>query len=256
MSINVRYADDTTLVSAIFEKLKISTSELEKARRKWGLKINPTKCAVMTPETEDIMIDNQIVPKVTEFKFLGSLVPNSASDVTHRVSLASQAFGRLRNAIWTSRDMSRTLKIRLYKALILPIAIYGSETWTLREQEIRALLVFEMRCLRCILGVTRDDRLSNSHIRETLGMTKTIEDVVSERRIQRFGHVVRSSEWINISYKQDFTNRRARGRPLKRWSDNIREQCGVPLLTAERNVTRRRNVLMNARGHQVLGNLG
>ena len=171
----------------------------------------------MTPETETILIDNQIVPKVEEFKFLGSLVPNCASDVNKRVSLASQSFGRLRNSVWISKGMSRALKIRLYKALILPIAIYGSESLTLREQEIRALSVFEMKCLRHILGVTMNDRLSNAHIRETLGMTKTIEDVVSERKLQWFGHVVRNNEWINAAYKQDFSGRRARGRPGKRW---------------------------------------
>ena len=157
------------------------------------------------PETENISIDNQTVPKVAEFKFLSSLVPNCASDVNKRISLASQAFGRLRKSVRISRDMSRALKIRLYKALILPIAIYGSETWTLREQEIRALLVFEMKCLRRILGVTMNDRLSNAHIHETLGMTKTIEDVMSERKIQWFGLVVRNKEWINAAYKQDFS---------------------------------------------------
>ena len=136
ISISVRYADDTTLISSIFEELKISTKELEKACNKWGLKINPTKCAVMTPDNSDISIENQIVPKVEEFKFLGSLVPNCVSDVDKRISLASQAFGRLGSSVWTSRDISRALKIRLYKALILPIAIYGAETWTLKEQEI------------------------------------------------------------------------------------------------------------------------
>ena len=56
--------------------------------------------------------------------------------------MASRAFGRLRTEIWTSREVSRKLKIRLYKALILPIAIYGSETWTTRNEEMSALLEF------------------------------------------------------------------------------------------------------------------
>ena len=64
MSIDTRYADDTTLVSAVFEKLQIATSELENACHKWGLKINPLKCAVLTTEKNDIKIGNYIVPKV------------------------------------------------------------------------------------------------------------------------------------------------------------------------------------------------
>lgn len=242
MSIDIRYADDTTLISAVFEKLQMSTSELETACRKWGLKINPQKCAVMSPESMNrIKIDDQFVPKVSEFKFLGSNLPNCASDVLHRISMASQAFGRLRSSVWTSRDMSRKLKVRLYKALILPIATYGSETWTTRKEEMSALLVFEMKCLRAILRVTRNDRLTNMNIRKTLCVTETIEDVVLKRRLRWFGHVARSRSSINASYKQDFTNPRPRGRPPKRWSDNIRDQCGVPLLTAERRAATRAN---------------
>ena len=51
MSINnIRYADDTTLVDLVFDKLQISTNELEKACSKWGMKINPTKCKIMTAD--------------------------------------------------------------------------------------------------------------------------------------------------------------------------------------------------------------
>ena len=175
MSIDIRYADDTTLVSAVFEKLQIATSELENACHKWGLTINPLKCAVLTTEKNDIKIGNNIVPKVNQFKFLGSLVPNCPEDVLHRISIASQAFGILRETIWTSSDVSRKLKIRLYKALILPIAIYGSDTWTMRKQEVNSLLVFEMKCLRAILRVTKYDRLTNTNIRKSLNVTETIE---------------------------------------------------------------------------------
>jgi len=260
MITDIRYADDTTLVSAVFEKLRRSTAELEKACTKWGLKINPNKCAIMSSETnEEIKIDNELVPKVSEFKFLGSMVPECSSDVKNRISMASRAFGRLRAEIWTSRSVSMKLKIRLYKALILPIAIYGAETWATRKEEIDALMVFEMKCLRAILGVTRSERIRNTHIRKTLGMAETIEDVVSARRLRWFGHVVRSAAHsrINASYKQDFPNRRPVGRPPKRWTDNIREQCGIPLLTAERRAQSkdqwRRDVFRwAARGHQVL----
>ena len=110
MSVDIRYADDTTLISAVFEKLQLSTFELEQACQKWGLKINPFKCAIMTPDSNaEIEIDNNVVPKVSKFKFLGSLVPDCSSDVQHRISMASQAFGRLRT-IWSSKDVSINLK--------------------------------------------------------------------------------------------------------------------------------------------------
>ena len=115
----------------------------------------------MTPDRKaEIEIDNNVVPKVSKFKFLGSLVPDCSSDVQHRISMASQAFGRLRTT-WSSKDVSIKLKTRLYGAFILPIATYGSESWTTRPKEIDALLVFEMKCLRAILRITRSDRLRN-----------------------------------------------------------------------------------------------
>ena len=51
MTVDIRYADDTTLISAVFEKLQLSTLELEQACQKWGLKINPLKCAKIIPVT-------------------------------------------------------------------------------------------------------------------------------------------------------------------------------------------------------------
>ena len=82
----------------------------------------------MTPvcskaETE---IDNNVVPKVSQFNFLVSLVPDCSSDVQYRISMTSQVFGRLR-MIWSSKHVSIMLKTRLYGALILPITTYASE---------------------------------------------------------------------------------------------------------------------------------
>ena len=152
--------------------------------------------------------------------------------------MASQAFGRLRT-IWSSKDVSIHLKTRLYGALILPIATYGSESWTTRRKEIDALLVFEMKCLRAILRITRSDRLRNTMIRKKLNISETIEDIVLKRRLRWFGHVVRNTSTLNSSYKLDLKKKRPRGRPPKRWSDGIREQCGEPLLNIERRAKRR-----------------
>ena len=128
---------------------------------------------------------------------------------------------------------------RLYGALIMPIATYGSESWTTRRKEIDALLVFEMKFLRAILRITRSDRLRNTMIRKKLNISETIEDIVLKRRLRWFGHVVRNTSTIHSSYKLDFKKKRPRGRPPKRWSDGIREQCGEPLLNIERRAKRR-----------------
>ena len=153
-----------------------------------------------------IEIDINVVPKVSKLKFLSSLVPDCSSDVQHRISMASQAFGRLRT-IWSSKDVSIHLKTRLYGSLILLIATYGLESWTTRRKEIDALLVFEMKCLRAILRINRSDRLRNTMIRKKLNISETIEDIVLKRRLRWFGHVVRNTSTLNCSYKLDLTKR-------------------------------------------------
>jgi len=236
LSIDIRYADDTTLLSAVFEKLQLTTTQLEQACQKWGMKINGAKCKIISPSDQQINIDGQEVEHVEEFVFLGSVVPDSAADIKRRIALASVAFGRLREAIWKKKTISIPIKVRLYKALIEPIATYAAETWTLRAEDTRMLEVFEMRCLRAILGVTRRDRLSNDKIREALKVNNTISDVIRRKRLRWFGHITRrpTKSYVAQAYRQDFNSPRPRGRPPKKWITQVREDTGLPIATAER----------------------
>ena len=186
MSIDIRYADDTTLVSAIFEKLQIATSELENACHKWGLNINPLKCAVLTTENNDIKIGNNIVPKVNQFKILGSFVPNCPDDIMQRISMASQAFGRLRETIWTSRDVSKKLKI-------LQSPNFSNSNIQVRDMDNEAKIDqfpagFRNEVFKSYLRVTSSDRLSNIAIRKSLNVVETIEEVIVKRQLSWFGH--------------------------------------------------------------------
>ena len=106
------------------------------------MKINGAKCKIMSPENTPIILDGNEVEHVDNFVFLGSSLPTTSGDVKRRISLAASALGRLRTSIWNKRDIPLKLKLRLYNALILPIAIYASETWTLKNEDSRRLLVF------------------------------------------------------------------------------------------------------------------
>ena len=120
LSTDVRYADDTTLISVLLEKLQFSTQELEYACKKWGLKINASKCKVISPDPLcNVQVEGEPVEIVESFVFLGSVVPNTSDDIKRRVALASSAFGRLKKNVWSRRDISNQIKIRLYHALSL-----------------------------------------------------------------------------------------------------------------------------------------
>jgi hypothetical protein len=235
MAMDIRYADDTTLLPSIFDKLEMATEELENACRKWGMRINAAKCRVLSSEGRQLNIDGAPVETVESFVFLGSLVPGTTDDVKRRIALASSSFGRLRQTVWNRGDVSRRLKMRLFQALIVPIAIYGAESWTLSVEDNGRLEVFEMRCLRAILGVTLRDRIRNEDIRQQLGVKSTITEVIRERRLKWFGHVMRRPEdsILGVSYRRDFTAPRPRGRPPKRWKDQIFLDTGRPLRACE-----------------------
>ena len=102
--------------------------------------------------------------------------------------------------------------------------MYGSETWTLRKEDENRLLVFEMTCLRKILGVSRLDKIRNTTIRKSLDLKEDIIIQISQKRLRYYGHIMRMKTkrmpylTLNGMVQRD----RQRGRPVKRWLDSIR----------------------------------
>ena len=212
-SLSIKYADDSTLLTLDFDKLQVATLELQQSCLKWGMKINFDKCKVLTPSNDNILIQGELLENVNNFVYLVSSVPDTTKDIERRIALALTAFGRLRKPIWSNRDILLKLKLRLYRALILPIATYASETWALTNTDEKKLSVFEIQCLRSILGVSRLNRIRNEEIRRITGSEKTIIEMIKEKRLKWFGHVCRkeTDSWVVQAYKQDFPHRRPRG---------------------------------------------
>ena len=89
MSINnVRYDDDTTLMEMVFDKLQISTDALKEACSKWGMKINPAKCKVMSEDPHSITLNGTPIDKADDFISLGSNVPKGEDDVKRKQNKA------------------------------------------------------------------------------------------------------------------------------------------------------------------------
>ena len=148
------------------------------------MKINFDKCKVLTSSNDNIVIHGELLENVNNFIYLGSSVPDTTKDIERRIALALTAFGRLRKSIWSNRDILLKLKLRLYRALILPIATYASETWALTVSDEKKLLVFEMQCLRSIPGVSRFNRIRNEEITRITGSEKTTIKVIKDERLK------------------------------------------------------------------------
>ena len=206
------YADVTTLIDAVFERLQLATDQLQEAFKKYGMKINTEKCKVISDSTTNLTIENEEIEILKGFKFLGSLVPNSSSDVKGRIALANSTFGIFKKSVWSRRDISVKLKLRLYSALILPIAIYGSETWSLTQLDTKKLSVFENNCLTAILNIRLQDHASIDEIRKSAKQQNSIENIIRKRRLTWFGQVCHlNDEILQKRMMKGFNKKRNRG---------------------------------------------
>ena len=211
------------------------------------MKINGDKCKILSQDGKDVTIDSTVVEKVTQFNFLGSTIPGTTTDVEKRLAMAYASFGRLSRNVWTNRNFSTKLKLRLLYALIYPIATYACSTWTLTKKDTNKLRVFENNCLRKILGIKLIDRVSIQKLHEKAGSLPVIVNHVKKQRLQWFGHVMRMEDnsLAKKIMKNDFQKKRKRGRPPKRWIDQLKEDTGLSIptldtLAADRIVWRRK----------------
>ncbi|KAJ4443813.1 hypothetical protein ANN_05594 [Periplaneta americana] len=129
----------------------------------------------------------------------------------------------------SSSLLSKNLKVRIYKTVILPVVLYGCETLTLTLREEQRLRVFENKVLRKIFGAKRDEvtgewrKLDNTELHALYSSPDIIRNITS-RRLRWAGHVARMGESRN-AYRVLVgrpEGKRPLGRPRRRWEDNIK----------------------------------
>jgi hypothetical protein len=129
--------------------------------------------------------------------------------------------------------LSRNVKIKIYKTIILPVVLYGCETWSLMLGKEHRLRVFENKVLRRIFGPKRDEvtggwrKLHNEEL-HGLYSSPSIVRVIKARRMRWAGHVVHMGEVRGAYNILDGKPERRRplGRPRRRWEDNIKMDLG------------------------------
>ncbi|XP_061718269.1 uncharacterized protein LOC133525874 [Cydia pomonella] len=128
------------------------------------------------------------------------------------------------------------LKGLVYKSIIRPVLLYGSETWPVLGRHVQQLHVTEMKMLRWMCGVTRLDRIRNEHIRGSLGI-RDVADKLQESRLRWYGHISRrpvdyvGNRCLNLTVQGPSS--RGRGRPKKRWLEVVRADMVESNLTSE-----------------------
>ena len=121
------------------------------------------------------------------------------------------------NKLWRQTRLQLQTKLRLYPTCtgILSILLYGSETWTLLQEDLRKLEVFHMRSQRMILGIRWHDFVSNTEVVDQT-ILPCVQDIIAKRRNSLFGHVVRLDD--HTPAHRAFTGRSSKNwRPFWSW---------------------------------------
>ena len=139
---------------------------------------------------------------VSNFVYLGSCITTDCEireEIFSPIGKAAKAFGCLRNSIFCNKDLSIDTKRSVYKAVVLPSLLYGSETWTVESDNLRHVQTFHNQCVRSIMGITnyqhgKIERIPSRVLRKDFGMEELISDVLTNHRLRWLGHVAQMDD--------------------------------------------------------------
>ena len=133
--------------------------------------------------------------------------------------------------IWADRGNTRTTKVRLVQALVFPIALYASETWTLNKADCNRIAAFEMWCWRRTLRIPWTKRRTSASILEEIGVSKRLLHTINIQMLSYFGHIARrkGNNLENVIMQCIIEGKRRKGRRRSRWIHQIRSAIGLPL---------------------------
>jgi len=136
------------------------------ATREIGLEVNADKTKYMVVfqdqnagRINSVRIDNSTFERVEEFKYLGTTLTNQnsiAEEIKSKWRSGNACYHSVQNLL-PSRLLPKNLKIKIYRIIILPVVLYGCETWSLILREERKVRVFENMVFRRIFGPRRDE---------------------------------------------------------------------------------------------------
>ena len=192
------YADDVALLAQMLEVLLLSLSVMNDEAKPLGLHINWSKTKIQQigePRCSQshLTVVGENVEIVDSFVYLGCLMDRKGGsdlEIRRRIEIARSCMTLLDKHIWRSPIRLDT-KIRLYRAYVIPVLLYGSETWTTTTELCRRLDAFDCWCLRKILRISYTKHVTNAEIRQVT-QCQPVSDMVRANRLRFFGHVARA----------------------------------------------------------------
>ena len=134
------------------------------------------------------------------------------------------------DSIFKSRDITLPTKVRLVKAMVLPVVMYGCESWTVKKAERRRIDAFELWCWRRLLRVPWTARRSSQSILKEISPGISLERMMLKLKLQYFGHLMRRIDSLEKTLLLGgIGGSRRKGRQRMRWLDSITDSMDVNL---------------------------
>ena len=134
------------------------------------------------------------------------------------------------DTIFKSGDITLPTKVRLVKAMVFPVVMYGCESWTVKKAECRRINAFGLWCWRRLLKVPWTARRSNQSILREISPGCSLEGMMLKLKLQYFGHLMRRVDSLEKTLMLGgIGGRRRRGRQRMRWLDGITDSVDMSL---------------------------
>ena len=164
--------------------------------------------------------------------FLGSKITadgDCSHEIKRRLLLGRKVMTNL-ESIFKSRDITLPTNVRLVKAMVFPVVMYGCESWTVKKAERRRIDIFELWCWRRLLRVPWTARRSNQSILKEISPGWTLEGMMLKLKLQYFGHFMRRVDSLQKTLMLGgIEGRRRKGRQRMRWLDGITDSMDESL---------------------------
>ncbi len=190
------FADDIALLESSIPRAQAQLTRTTAAAGDLGLIISVPKTEYMTincnQQLPPLQVYGETINHVANFKYLGSMMASSTSDLLRRKALAWVAFWKLEH-LWRSPTIPIATKIKLFRTTCVTVLLYGCESWVMSKNMENKINAFATSCYRIMLNIKRTDHVSNANI-YAITNTEPLVNSVRSRQLRFLGHILRLHE--------------------------------------------------------------